>query len=251
MSNYVSIAYSASMPSSGILSACKADKPWTTRGSTTVIALHPPSGINYTHYKLWNFNNILTQEAATWQPLVATVTGSINTSISGTQYVYGQFTDQGSNTTEILTTSGIVFDWVPPSLSSNVTVSGTFQTLGYESASSMTLQNTTSNISLTISKSNIPPLQFYGADLTGLSIKDDTIYGDPTSFIVDLIQSNSYTIPITKVNTDSKVHMVKVDTGNGIYKTLTDYQGNVKSTLSGTYLNRISNVSYSNNSTKF
>jgi len=243
--NSFTIAYDSTMPTTAYIEVDNADHLWVTFGLNVEISLRGPSSFSATHYKLWGIDGVTSSGGASWNEMptnFVTVTGTLD-NVSTTQQVYAQFKDGGSNN-ETVTSSGVVYDFDSDINTHHSVTSSVLQTGGETSNTSYTLQNTNDNIDVEYNKANIDQLRFDGLDLADLIITGDTISAAEGTIAADLLQlKDDNHVVITKVFSADETPFIRVDTGSG-FVTLTDYNGDIKSTVSGDYLDRINTYNW-------
>lgn len=246
--NYTNIGYDTSYPSN-VPAIClnDYDGDQVVAGLEVKVSLIGPAGWTPTHYKLWNINGVTTSGAASWESYVNTVTGTLINQ-SGKQYVYCYFKD-ATHESSLVTSSGITFSWVDPTIHSSVSWETPFADLGFESASSATLTNSTYNVDLELSKAKINDLLYSGRDLSDIKVQGDTIEASASEYVGSLLGiTSSNVVSVTKVFSTDDTPMVWVDTGSGRV-TLNKYDGTAKSGLTSGYTGKVSNYSW-NSGTK-
>lgn len=248
MANYFTIDYEDSVtPASGILQLN--DYSDVSHSLSINVSMFAGSGFTPTHYKLWGIEivpgeGIVSSGTATWQafPVSGKTTAYLNPYDTDPQYAFVLLKDASETETTIIPSNGVLFNFVDPIIDSSVAWKDNFSSLGYESATSNTLVNTEYKSEVELHKGKLNQLIFSGSDLSGLRVEENSIYVNPTSDLGRLITLvNSSHVTISKTFDTPDIRMLTVDYGNGP-ETLTTYDGNVKSTLSGTNLNRVDNI---------
>ena len=248
MANYFSITIDSDYPTAPAVQVADSDcGAWTTHNLQVKVSLEKPSALDATHYKIWGINGISTEGSAGWVAWPggahATVTGTLADS-SAKQTIYAKFKNDGVSESDIVTASGVYFSWTDPTIDGTTEWAQAFSAVDYDAASSATLRNTNNNISITLSKSNLPGLSFNSIDLSGLSISGNKIVVNDSSDFAALVNRRSGNkVGVQKVFSEDNQPLITVDAGSGAY-TLTAYDGSVKSTLTGDDLNRVENYSY-------
>jgi len=250
MANFFTIGYEDTVvPASGILSLNDGND--SSDSLAINVSMFAGSGFTPTHYKLWGLGlvsggDIVSSGTATWQafPESGTITGYLSPYDTEPQYAFVKFKDASETETEITQSNDVLFNFVDPIIDPSVSWKNSFSSLGYESATSNTLVNSEYKSEIELHKGKLQQLMFSGSNLSGLRVEESSIYVNPTSDLGRLITLiNSSHVSISKQFTTSDVRMLTVDYGNGP-ETLTAYDGSIKSTLSGTNLERVDSVSW-------
>lgn len=248
MANNFNIEYDQDLPSTADIDAAEADSHWYVHGLQVQISLRGPSAFTPTHFKMWGIDGVTTSGSASWQPMQATVTGTLENT-SEAQYVYVQYKN-GAQYSDVVTTSGIYYTFTDPSVDDSMQWKTALSDLGNESADVATLRNESSDIEIEFSKDNVTQLRFHELDLSGLSVGSNYISATADSQIEKLLDldTNSY-VTVTKVFSTDAPPMIRVDTGDGNFVTITTYDGSVRTDVTGDYAGRVDNINF-NSGTK-
>jgi len=241
--NYTNITYDTDYPTPPAIQINDSDIDIVVDGLDANVSLVGPSEWTPTHYKLWNINGVTTSGEASWVAMASEVAAELIEQ-TGLQHVYGQFKD-ATHTSDVVTSSGVTFSWVSPTIHHTVDWADAWSTIGYGSASSATLENTTYNTDIVLSKSNIPNLRFSGKDLSDIVVGSDIIQASSTGYIGSLLAAGGGSVGITRVfATDTKPFIWVDKDNNGTRITLTQYDGSEKTGLGEDYSGRVENYSW-------
>ena len=238
MSNKFSIYFDDSAPTNAAVEVADADKLWVTHSLQVRVSLRGPGSFTPTQVKVWGINGITSESEASWQPMSATITGTLR-NISEEQIIYAKFWDGGSNYAEAVS-SGVYYFYVDPDLSPSVS----WDTLPTDDSSNVgVLKNSFGDTKAFLDKSKIKHLRFHNLNLLDFNIGgsgvNTTISTSSGSQLFQLIRNNaSNYIPVAKTfSSNDKVPFIRYNDGTG-FKTITTYNSSVKSG----YTNKIGNV---------
>lgn len=244
MANYFNIAYESTAASSpGYVELNYGNS--TSDGLTVHAALYAGSDFTPTHYKMWGVElvqgeGVVTISGAEWLSFVETRTVRLARH-NDPQYAYVQFKDAETETATF-TSNPVTFNFVEPIIHGSTSWKQDFEGLGFNSATSNVLRNTSFKAEVELNRSKLDQLDFSGRNFAGLRIEPNTIYIDPSSEIGQIIGlDDANYVTINKVFETSDVPMITVDYGNG-FDTLTTYDQEIRTTLSGSNVGRINNV---------
>ena len=244
MANYFTLEYETAASSPGYVELNYGSS--TTNGLTVQASLHAGTSFTPTHYKMWGVElsegaGIVTESGAVWLPYTSTRT--VNLAYGDeVQYAYAKFKNASEEETTTFQSNGVTFEFVEPVKHPSVVWKTPFEVLKYDYASSNILTN--SSIEVDLSKSKISQLIFNGSDFSGLRLGSDAIYVDPNSALQQLMSIDDAShITVSKVFQSSARPLIMVDSGSG-YRTITAYDGTVKTTVSGIDATRVSGVNW-------
>ena len=212
------------------------------------VALFAGSDFTPTHYKMWGLipeggGEVVTYSGAEWVEYSATTSARLSRH-NDPQKAYVMFKNSGETETETFESNPVTFTFVEPIISSSVRWKQDFEVLKFDSATSNTLVNDTHKIEVELSKTKLDQLQFSGRVFTGIKVSENAIYINPDSQVGSIIGlSDSSYVTVSKQFNSSAVPMIMVDSGDG-FATLTTYDGQIKTTVSGGYDGRIDNVDW-------
>jgi hypothetical protein len=247
MANYFTLEYESTANTSPSNVELNYGSP-TSGGLTIHVSLFAGSGFTPTHYKMWGLElvegeGVVTASGAEWIAFTDERTARL-ASHNNPQSAYVKFKNASETETSTFQSNEVTFTFVDPLIRSSLTWDTSFEDLGFESASSNKVVRASVNTEVEFNKSNLDQLGFSGRDFRGLRISDDNIYIDPSSEIGQIIglDSNNY-VTIEKQFSSSDVPLIIVDPGSG-FITLSTYNQGIKTTLSGTDANRVSNINW-------
>lgn len=243
MSNTFSIYFDDDAPTNAAVEVADADNLWVTHALQVRVSLRGPGSFTPTQVKVWGIDGVTTESGASWQPMSATITGTLQ-NISDEQFVYAKFWDGGSNYTTA-TSSGIWYTYTEPRIGSSVS----WKTAPTDDGSNIgVLINTFEDTELSLDKSKLIGLLFNQLDIRDLNVGSSgintTITVTSGSQIYQLIRDdvNSY-IPVTKTfSSTAKVPFIRYDDGSGSgFTTITKYDRSLKSS---SYEEKISDINW-------
>jgi len=248
MANYFNIDYTDVAPSGPSIELAYGS---STVGKLEINAsLFAGDGFTATHYKIWGVgltaeSGTVTSGTAEWEAMSSSRTVYLANN-SNTQYAYCKFKNAGETETDIATSNGVVFTWIEPTLDKSTEWETPFSELGFDSAVSNTLKNDTYNTSIEFDKTNFSgQLFFSGQDLTGIIVEENAIYTSADSEVGHLLAMYPTSlVGVEKVFAEDATPFITYFDGSGSFITLTDYNGDYKTSVSGTALDKIDNVSY-------
>ena len=242
MANYDSITISGSFPASGLIYLdYSSNDSWVTNGRNIDVGIDAPDGDTYTQYLLWGYESVTTSGAASWQDIPAS--GTIGVTLAnqvGAQNLHVIFRTAGLEESAVIDSEDITFAFATPTKSAALS----WVDLTDEDNTSAILRNTTDNIDLTFDKTKLSDLRFHSRDFSGIVINNDIITVASGSQIWKLVEhdADGY-VPIKKTFPTDSVPFIRANIGSG-FRTLTDYDGAIRSDITGDYLNRIDNYSF-------
>lgn len=247
MANYFNLTYESTAASSpGNVELNYGNS--TSDGLTVQASLYAGSDFTPTHYKIWGIElveggGVVTMSGAEWISYTDSRTVRLARH-NDPQYAYVKFKDVTSSETETFQSNAVTFSFVEPVTHHTTEWKTDFEDLGFNSTNSNILRNVTYNTEVEFSKSNIGQLSFSARDFSGLVIQNGTISISSSSQIGQILElSAANKVGITKVFDQEVTPLIMVDDGSG-YTTLTAYDGENKSTISGTNATRLSNVGW-------
>lgn len=249
MANYFTIDYEdTTPPASGTLELN--DGSAYSSGLTVNVSMFAGSGFTPTHYKLWGLaetmgGSVVTSGTAAWTayPAGGLVTRYLQNT-TGPQYASVKFKNAGETETDVFQSNGVSFSFTERDTNPSVGWETQFSSAGFESITSNTLVNTNASAEVEFNKNNITQLRFSGTNFSGLRIDANTVYINPTSTIGRLINAaEDNHVSVSKQFSTSDPRMITVSDG-GSYITLTAFDGELKTTLTGDDLTRIANASW-------
>jgi len=249
MANYFTIDYEDTTPTTSGIVELNYGFEYSS-GLTVNVAMFAGSGFTPTHYKMWGIElvegeGVVSSGSATWQafPADGTTTAYLDGSSTASQSASVMFKDSGETETEVYQTNGVVFDFTESDTHPSASWSSEFSEVGYDSITSIDLENLDLKTSVTLSKDNIAQLKFDDRDFTGLRIDSESVYVDPDSQIGRLVNMEDGSFVTIEKGYDNQGgrRMVTVDDGTGP-RTITTYDQNLRSDLEGEDIGRISNV---------
>lgn len=245
MANYFNIAYESTAASSpGNVELNYGNS--TSDGLTVQASLYAGSDFTPTHYKMWGVElvtgeGVVTISGAEWLPFVETRTVRLARH-NDPQSAYVKFKNVAETETETFQSNSVTFNFVEPIIHGSTLWKQDFEGLGFNSASSNVLKNDSFKTEVELNKSKLSQLSFSGRNFSGLRVEPDTIYINPDSEIGQIIGLDTLNyVTINKVFETSDIPMITVDYGNG-FDTLTTYDQDIRTTLSGSNVGRVSNV---------
>jgi hypothetical protein len=247
MSNTFSIYFDDDAPTNAAVEVADADNSWVTHSLQVRVSLRGPGSFTPTQVKVWGIDGITTESGASWQPMSATITGTLQ-SIDEEQLVYAKFWDSGSNYADA-TSSGVYYLYTAPRISSSVS----WKTAPTDDGSNIgVLSNSSEDTELSLDKTKLIGLRFHDLDIRDLGIGSNgvatTITATSGSQIYQLVRDdiNSY-IPVTKTfASTSKVPFIRYNDGTG-FTTITKYNRSVKTG----YDEKIENVNWNSGTGDF
>jgi hypothetical protein len=248
MANYFTLEYESTANTSPSNVELNYGSP-TSGGLTVHVSLYAGSGFTPTHYKMWGLElvegeGIVTASGAEWIAFTDERTARLARH-NNPQSAYVKFKDASETETDTFESNEVTFTFVEPTIRGSVAWDTDFEELGFDSASSNKVTRISAKTKVEFNKSKLEQLSFSGRNFTGLSIGDDSIYINPASEIGQIIglDSNSY-VTIEKTFDADDVPMITVLYDEGSSYTLTAYDQEIKTTLSGSNVGRIDNVSW-------
>jgi hypothetical protein len=221
----------------------------TSDGLTVHVSLYAGPGFTATQYKMWGLplaegQSVVTEENAQWQAFTPTATARLART-NNPQSAYVIFKDASDNETATFQSNEVTFGFIDPIINSDVTWATDFEALGFNSATANRIFKSRADTGVNFNKSDITQLSFSGRNFTGLRISDNAVYVDPDSEIGKVINLNASSfVTIDKQFTSADKPIVTVSSGTGTITPLTDYNGSIRSTVSGYDVGRISNISW-------
>jgi hypothetical protein len=248
MANYFTLGYETTATSSPGVELNYGSQ--YSSGLTVNVSMFAGSGFTPTEYKIWGVEltageGVVTISGATWEPFPSNGTRTVRLARhNDPQSAYVIFKDAGESETETVQSNEVTFTFVEPTKQGNLQWESDWEALGFDAATSNKLRNPNFNSAVEFNKNKLDQLGFSGYDFSGLKIESDTIYINPSSDVGQLIglDNNSY-VTITKVFDTSEVPLIRVDYGNG-FSTITAYDLEIKTTVSGENAGRITNVDW-------
>ena len=216
------------------------------------VAMFAGSDFTPTHYKMWGLipeggGEVVTYSGAEWVEYSDTTSARLSRH-NDPQKAYVKFKNASETETETFESNTVIFTFVEPVISSSTVWKYDFEDLGFESATSNTLVNNTHKIEVVLDRTNLNQLQFSARVFTGIKVSENALYIDPDSQIggvIGLVDGDYASI--SKQFESSVVPMIMVDSGSG-FTTLTTYDGQIKTTISGGYAGRIDNIDWNSGS---
>lgn len=248
MANYDDITVSGSLPAAGLIRMANSnDSSWTVHQRDIEVGLAAPTDLTYTEYILWGYGSYPDEASVSgsWAPIPAS--GTVNITLddeAGLQQVHARFRDASQTESSIITASGVSYSWTEPSKSAGLSWIDMID----EGDQSALLRSAANNTDITFSKEHIENLKFHARDFTGLTVVGDRIAVASGTQIWKLLEydTDGYA-SIKKTFSTDATPMITVDIGDG-YKTLTTFSGTIKSDVTGDYLDRIANYSFTTSS---
>jgi hypothetical protein len=230
MANTFSIYFDAVplQQSTAAVEVADADNLWVTHSLQVKVSLRGSGSFTPTQVKVWGINGVTSESEASWQPMSATITGTLQ-NIDDEQFVHAKFWDSGSNYVEA-TSSGVFYTYTAPRLNSSVS----WKTAPVDEGSNVgVLTNTALDTELTLDKSKFIGLLFDSLDIRDFSIGgggiNTTITAASGSQIYQLIRDdvNSY-VPVEKTfSSTAKVPFIRYNGGSG-FSSITKYDRSIK-----------------------
>ena len=249
MANTFSIYFDAVplQQSTAAVEVADADNLWVTHSLLVKVSLRGSGSFTPTQVKVWGINGVTSESGASWQPMSATITGTLQ-NIGNEQFVHAKFWDSGSNYLEA-TSSGVYYTYTAPRLSSSVS----WKTAPTDEGSNVgVLTNTAQDTELTLDKSKFIGLLFDSLDIRDFSVGSSgiatTITATSGSQIYQLIRddASSY-IPVEKTfSSTAKVPFIRYNGGIG-FSSITKYDRSIKTG----YEDKINNVNWNSGTGKF
>ncbi|RLA03960.1 MAG: hypothetical protein DRQ47_04180 [Gammaproteobacteria bacterium] len=207
------------------------------------------SGFTPTHYKLWGIETtqgegVVSSGTAAWVAFPAGGAADAYLSSSDTypQNASVKFKNAGEAETDVFQSNDVTFNFTENVVNPSVEWGTVFSSVGFDTTTSNTLVSTDYSTEVELDKANITQLRFSETDFSGLRIDANTIYISPSSELGRLISmENDSFVSVSKQFGDSEVRMITVSDGSG-WVTLTAFDGEIKTTLSGTDTTRIANA---------
>jgi hypothetical protein len=247
MPNYFNLEYeSTSDPSPGSIELNYGSD--YSNGLIVHVALFAGSGFTPTHYKMWGLipvsgGDIVTYSGAEWVDYSATTYARLSRH-NDPQKAYVKFKNSSETETETFESNEVTFTFIEPIIDNSVVWKVDFEQLNFDSATSNILVNSLNKVEIELNKENLDQLQFSGRNFKGLKVSEDAIYINPTSQIGQIIGlDNSSYVTITKKFNSSIVPLITVDYGDGFY-TLSTYDQDIKTTVSGENSGRIGDINW-------
>lgn len=245
MANYFNLTYESSAASSPGNVELNYGAP-TSNGLTVHVSLYAGDGFTPTHYKMWGVElvqgeGVVTISGAEWLPYTETRTVRLARH-NDPQYASVKFKNASETETDTFTSNSVTFTFVEPRTHSSAQWETDFEELGFDSAPGNVLRNTNYGTRVELNKNKLDQLAFNGRDFSGLRMEPNTIYINPSSEIGQLIglDAESY-VTISKVFSSTDVPIITVDYGDG-FSSLSTYDQEVRTTVSGNNAGRISNI---------
>lgn len=248
MANYFTLEYESTANTSPSNVELNYGSP-TSGGLTVHVSLYAGSGFTPTHYKMWGLElvegeGVVTASGAEWIAFTDERTARLARH-NDPQSAYVKFKNASETETDTFQSNEVTFTFVEPTIRGNQSWFTDFEELGFESASSNALYRAAASTKVEFNKSKLDQLAFSGRNFSGLVIGDSEVYVDPASEIGQIIglDSSSY-VTIEKQFASDDVPMVTVKYDDGSSYTLTAYDQEIKTTVSGQNAGRIDNVSW-------
>jgi hypothetical protein len=252
MANYFTLEYESTANTSPSNVELNYGSP-TSGGLTVHVSLYAGSGFTATHYKMWGLElvegeGVVTVSGAEWIAFTDERTARLARH-NNPQSAYVKFKNASETETETFQSNEVTFTFVDPIIRGDLAWESDFEELGFESASANAVKKTSAKTKVEFNKNKLTQLEFSGRDFRGLTIGSTAIYINPSSEVGQIIalDSNSY-VTIEKEFDSDDVPMITVDYGDG-FTTLTAYDQEIKTTVSGNNAGRVDNVSW-NSETK-
>ena len=248
MANYFNIEYTDVAPSGPSIELAYGS---SAVGKLAVNAsLFAGGGFTATHYKVWGVELVtgsgtVTSGTAEWLPIDSSRTVYL-ANTSDVQYAYCKFKNASETETNVAQSNGVRFTWVEPEIHHTVEWETPFSELGFDSATSNNLVNPTYGTTIELNKSDFAgQLYFSGSDFSDIIVEDSAIYTSSDSDVAGLLAMRSDNkVGVTKVFEEDKTPFIIYSDGSSGFITLTDYNGDIKTTVSGAALNKVANASY-------